>query len=164
MVPEEDALLLRFLARYPAQTRGLSQPPPSKPLYSHVVVVSCVEENVVPPRKPAGLDLRTDLPVYGAPSVCTREQGLTWSPALSCLAHCYGALALNEETKAVEEEEPVPMRQSTTGLAPASQLGPFLFSRAPKGELSGLLGCSWSQASWYWCLAGPGWRERLAAA
>lgn len=45
----------------------------------------CLEESMVPPRKPAGLALHTDLPVYGAASMCTREQGLTWSlPFLSC--------------------------------------------------------------------------------
>ena len=36
-------------------------------------------------RKLPSLALPADLPVYGAVSACTREHGLTWSEALSCL-------------------------------------------------------------------------------
>lgn len=94
-------------------------------------IISCLEENMVPPRKPAGLALCTDLPVYEAASVCTREQGPTWSLVFSCLAHRDGSLMVNEERKGWPESPRRPVGQSTAGH-------PLYFSASPPSSLPGL--------------------------
>lgn len=86
---------------------------------------------MVPPRKPAGLALLTDLPVYEAASVCTREPGLTWFLVLSCLAHHGGALALHVEREGRPESPRRRVGQTTVGH-------PVCFSAGPLSSLPGL--------------------------